>query len=161
MFYIICVNEKEDWWQLRLKGSHVVLSCNHTKGKILECLYNIVKRYGKAKNLRSAVAKMEMYNEGSTNLEKYQQEYLEVGHLYEADIEEIVRQAEEEIKEKLIQDSPVVKNKKRLSSLRKPHAPKKETTPTPISVEKEEEKRPLLPKKRIGLKKVKPLRGRK
>lgn len=158
MFYIICVNKKEDWWQLRLKGSHLVLSCTSTKEKILECLYNIVKRYKKAKNLRRAVSRMEMYNEGATNMQLYQEQYLKEGDLYLDEIEETVKRAEEEIRGELIENSPVVKNKKRISAIR-PKNTKLETKP--LHKEKREEvEKPPLPKKRVGLKKVKPLLGK-
>lgn len=45
MFYIACLNEEDDWWQLRLKENHMVISCGVGKEHILDCLRTIVKRY--------------------------------------------------------------------------------------------------------------------
>lgn len=147
MFYIICVNEKEDWWQLRLKGSHLVIACNYTKDTILECLYKIVVRYGRPRNLRNAISRMEMYNEGKVNMEQYQAEYLEVGHLYSEEIEETVRRAEQTIRKERKENSPLAKTNRKLRSICKPdkskclveEAPTKapiEVTTEPIEVKK-------------------------
>ncbi len=156
MFYIICVNKKEDWWQLRLKGSHLVLSCTYSKEKILECLYKIVKRYKKAKVLRRVVSRMEMYNEGKSNMELYQEQFLEEGNKYLDEVEEVVHKAEQEIKEELIENSPVVKNRRRLNSI-KPKRTKLETKPLPKDTRKIVEKPKLKKRKKTSLKKIRKL----
>jgi hypothetical protein len=47
MFYIIDCSRKDnpDFWQLRTRKEHFVLSATGGKDKILECLTNIVKKY--------------------------------------------------------------------------------------------------------------------
>ena len=93
MFYIVCVDEENDFWNLRLKGSHTTLACTHTKKHILECLYAIVKRYKGILNLKRAISTMEQYNEGSTNMALYEEQYEKQGHLYEGEVTNVIREA--------------------------------------------------------------------
>ena len=101
LFYIIqCTSKNEliDWWQLRLQTTQDVISCGSTKEKILECLYNIVKKYKTEARFLKVLSKRE-YSKGvcKTEFEIRQKEFKRLGHLYIDEINEIIIKAEQDL----------------------------------------------------------------
>lgn len=45
MFYIICVNEDTNWWQLRKTDDHQVVACGVGKDFVMKALKTQVERY--------------------------------------------------------------------------------------------------------------------
>lgn len=45
MFYIICVDEDTDWWQLRRTDDHQVVACGKGKEYVVKALKTQVERY--------------------------------------------------------------------------------------------------------------------
>lgn len=45
MYYILCVDEERDWWQLRKTDDHQVLACGVGKEYVLNALKTQVDRY--------------------------------------------------------------------------------------------------------------------
>ena len=45
MYYILCVDEERDWWQLRKTDDHQVLACGKGKEFVLSALKTQVERY--------------------------------------------------------------------------------------------------------------------
>ena len=52
MYYIICVNEANDWWQLRKTDDHQVVACGVGKDYVLKALKTQVDRYKNRTQLR-------------------------------------------------------------------------------------------------------------
>jgi superfamily I DNA/RNA helicase len=143
-FYIVNVGRAEkEFWQLRLKDSHFVVSAVCTKEGILRCLRTICLRYKTLPRLQRALRGCEQKT-GQATLDKYREEYKEKGVYMNSEVEEIVEQC------RLINEDKSINSKKGIRLVNK------EVLSPPVLVEKitekviEKELAPQLVKRKKG-----------
>ena len=79
LFYIVCVNQEDDFWNLCLRENHFVISAVTGKDNIIRCLKNIVKGYTPLELYRQLRKCEHIVSE--EYLKKKEVEYLERGVL--------------------------------------------------------------------------------
>ena len=96
MFYIICVNEANDWWQLRKTDDHQVVSCGRGKDFILQSLQRQVEKYRTKDELRRQWSSLQ-YTRPLNETTKSQRglEYEVVKDISEQEISKIVTSSKE------------------------------------------------------------------
>ena len=77
MFYIVKVNDKDNWWQLRVRDTHYVVSCGEGLEYILKCFRTILERYKTSFNFRVALSKCEKFPVSEDTLKKYKEDLKE------------------------------------------------------------------------------------
>lgn len=108
-FYLVH-RETDDWWQLRLKDTHYVVSCATGKDRIISFIKSIIKKYKTELNLRRTLNRT-MYDKGRVGekeFERRKKEYEEVGDQYDHLLHQIIKEALEEVKN----DTIVMRTKK-------------------------------------------------
>lgn len=148
LFYIVdcSTDTNKNWWQLRLKESHYVMSAVCSKEKVLDCLYKICMRYQTEKRLRKALKNCE-FTVNQLYIDNCKKEYAEEGIYHNEDVERVVLKAMTDIK------GLPTKRRKPLMALKTPDT----STTFKEEVVKKEEDTVTLPirkktmKKKIGL----------
>lgn len=158
MFYIVCKIPEDDWWQLRLKDSHIVIACGEGKEYILNCLATLVKRYKSTFNFRCAIQSMEKFPYSQEDMKVFKREYEEQAHLYEKEVVDTINTAFSEVTSKKLKKKTTKIITPRVKPLIKKTA--KEEVAATKEIEEEVVRRPLTPKKKLLNKKL-PLLKRK
>jgi hypothetical protein len=140
VFYIVNIGRAEsDWWQLRIRDTHFVVSAVATKGDVLRCLRTICLRYKTLPRLQRALRGSEQ-KMGQVTLDKYRAEYKEQGMYNNEEVEGIVEQC------RVLYEEKNINKKKGIRLIEK-------KVSAPILVEKVIEKKvipSLLPKRKKG-----------
>lgn len=118
LFYIICTNEEQDWWQLRYKPNHVVVSCTTGKDRILQCLYNIVVKHKSGVEVKHLMRNLYII-ENKESIKKKEEEYNLVGDKYAKEVEEVIEKALHDNLVNNKDNSPLTKNIKKSKKLKK------------------------------------------
>lgn len=127
LFYIICTNEEQDWWQLRYKPNHYVVSCTTGKDRILQCLYNIVVKHRSGVEVKHLMRNLYII-ENKESIKKKEEEYNLVGDRYAKEVEEVIEKA---LHDNLVNNkkrSPLTKNLVKNKSLKRSLNTKKDIT---------------------------------
>lgn len=138
LFYIICVDEESDWWQLRDIETHIALSAGKGKEIVLNAILSVVKRCKNKRNYIKSLNALDGVKVPRSELQRRNTEYTERGRLYKEDVNMYVHKAMDLVKE----EAPVLKNRKLLKIH---HVAEVEDRYVPPVIS-EQNRKPILPK---------------
>ncbi|MBO8161111.1 MAG: hypothetical protein H0Z24_05695 [Thermosipho sp. (in: Bacteria)] len=148
VFYLI--NVSEDWWQLREKKYHSVISTSNSLEGILARLKKVVIKYKTKERFYRRLERTETVKPNLVVSKKRELEYKQIGDKFNDLVEEVVSEALATIKE---ESNLVRKNKKSVSKMKNILKGKIEVEKVPVKDGVKREERKLVSIKR----KIKPV----
>lgn len=116
VFYMVCVNEQNDFWNVLTKDEHMVVIATSGYSHTLDCLYKLVQTYRNYNKFKRALNNVE-YKHIERDKQKIN-DNLRKSRAYEEDVLDTVQRAMDDMN-KSIQESvktmprPILKKKER------------------------------------------------
>lgn len=115
VFYIVCVNEKNDFWNVITKDEHMVVIATSGYSHALDCLYKLVQNYKNYNKFKRALDKVE-YKHIERDKQKIN-DNIRKSRAYEEDVLDTVQRAmgdvNKAIEETKIAPKLIIKKKER------------------------------------------------
>lgn len=113
IFHITPINNHvdTDLWELRVslpQYNYFTISAVHTKKKVLECLYNIVRKYKDFKHMERKLKRTE-YRHTSDSYKALAPQILKDSKDYQKEVEEVIEQAIADINKTPVKRSRLIK----------------------------------------------------